>query len=245
MTPASLAISCMRAPAVPRRMNTVLAAARIRRPVSPLAWGGWARLALPDTLTIRLVKSGKLRNRGSGRKRVLLHRHPALSCYAEVEWVSRRSAVAARIRRREQLSQPIQGLDVAGQAVAKRGPAVHFSPPTYGSVAQLDRALASGARGRAFESRRAHSGRSAPVDTSVSRGSLFLDPALSPVSFGVPKPQAEPILQAGQLDLAPPCTRGHIGERGLTPPQRPHASSAAQEHSLPLRSPCASARSYS
>ena len=31
-----------------------------------------------------------------------------------------------------------------------------------GSVAQLDRALASGARGRAFESRRAHSGSSSP-----------------------------------------------------------------------------------
>jgi hypothetical protein len=32
----------------------------------------------------------------------------------------------------------------------------------YGSVAQLDRALASGARGRAFESRRAHSGKIFP-----------------------------------------------------------------------------------
>jgi integrase len=33
----------------------------------------------------------------------------------------------------------------------------------YGSVAQLDRALASGARGRAFESRRAHSGNPSPA----------------------------------------------------------------------------------
>ena len=32
-----------------------------------------------------------------------------------------------------------------------------FPPPKDGPVAQLDRALASGARGRAFESRRAHS----------------------------------------------------------------------------------------
>ena len=58
-----------------------------------------------------------------------------------------------------------------------------------GSVAQLDRALASGARGRAFESRRAHSGRSSPVDTSVSRGSSSLPIAPPPVTFPVTNPR--------------------------------------------------------
>jgi hypothetical protein len=43
----------------------------------------------------------------------------------------------------------------------------------YGSVAQLDRALASGARGRAFESRRAHAGASSPACTSVRAGVSF------------------------------------------------------------------------
>jgi integrase len=62
----------------------------------------------------------------------------------------------------------------------------------YGSVAQLDRALASGARGRAFESRRAHSGRSSPVDTSVSRGSSFPSPAPSRVTFRVTNPTFPP-----------------------------------------------------
>ena len=46
----------------------------------------------------------------------------------------------------------------------------------YGSVAQLDRALASGARGRAFESRRAHSGKSSPASTSVGAGGLAFRP---------------------------------------------------------------------
>ena len=40
-----------------------------------------------------------------------------------------------------------------------------------GSVAQLDRALASGARGRAFESRRAHSG-TLPHPNATSRPAL-------------------------------------------------------------------------
>ncbi len=48
-----------------------------------------------------------------------------------------------------------------------------FPLPIDGSVAQLDRALASGARGRAFESRRAHSGSSAPASTSVGAGFSF------------------------------------------------------------------------
>jgi hypothetical protein len=45
---------------------------------------------------------------------------------------------------------------------------------TSGSVAQLDRALASGARGRAFESRRAHSRERSPVVTYGERGFQYL-----------------------------------------------------------------------
>jgi hypothetical protein len=63
-----------------------------------------------------------------------------------------------------------------------------FPLPIDGSVAQLDRALASGARGRAFESRRAHSGRSSPVDTSVSPGSSLPSPAPARVTFRVTNP---------------------------------------------------------
>ena len=62
-----------------------------------------------------------------------------------------------------------QGGVVLELGVGKPGLALFSGtiPPTqavspYGSVAQLDRALASGARGRAFESRRAHSGNTAP-----------------------------------------------------------------------------------
>ena len=57
------------------------------------------------------------------------------------------------------------GVRKPGSALFSGAIAVPKGLSRYGSVAQLDRALASGARGRAFESRRAHSGNQNPAVT--------------------------------------------------------------------------------
>ncbi len=58
-------------------------------------------------------------------------------------------------------------------------------PPRRAACEVQDRwrILASGARGRAFESRRAHSGSSGPASTSVEAGCSVPTPPLPPVSF--------------------------------------------------------------
>jgi hypothetical protein len=73
--------------------------------------------------------------------------------------------IRARTRR-----YPAPGRLPSVRVVAESPPASEFPLHNLGSVAQLDRALASGARGRAFESRRAHSGKSSPACRSMLAG---------------------------------------------------------------------------
>jgi hypothetical protein len=78
----------------------------------------------------------------------------------------------------------------------------------------LDRALASGARGRACESRRAHSGRSSPASTSVGAGVSVLAPAPLPVTSPLTSPQAAEAI-AELLDRVRPSATGTRGSWAL------------------------------
>ena len=82
----------------------------------------------------------------------------------------------------------IRGSETGGWHVSSGRSAPVHAVSIYGSVAQLDRALASGARGRAFESRRAHSGSSSPADISVLAGLCVSGCTFSGVTFRVTKP---------------------------------------------------------